>query len=124
MAGAPPAAARLAQELIASLAPRAQRHLQELVEELDRNGMPYTEDRWLYVAEIARARAGLVASGDFGVAARMVVARHRGGGEPDVKGALGSLEPLRDLARFAVSEQYLLLRWQDHGSYPGWRKQN
>jgi hypothetical protein len=117
MAGASPAVARLAQELIVSLAPRVQKRLQDLLRGLEEAGMPFTEERWLYAMEIARARAGLLVSGDFGVAARMVVSRYRGGGEPDVRGALATLEPLRDLARFAVSEQYLALRWYDDGSY-------
>ena len=118
MSGASPASARIAQELIASLSPRSQKRLQDLLRTLDDAGMPFTEERWLYAMEIARARAGLLVSGDFGVAARMVVARHRGGGgEPDVRAALATLEPLRDLARFAVSEQYLALRWYDDAAY-------
>ncbi len=117
MTGAAPASARLAQELLATLSPRTQRRLEDLLRQLETAGTPFTEERWQYAMEIARARAGLLVSGDFGVAARMVVARHRGGGEPDVRGALDTLEPLRDLARFAVSEQYLAVRWYDETGF-------
>ena len=124
MAGAPPAAARLAQELIASLSPRVQRRLQDLLHGLEEAGMPFTEERWLYAMEIARARAGLLISGDFGVAARIsgdsplsAMLRKLSAEDLQQKSALDSLEPLRDLARFAVSEQYLALRWYDHGGY-------
>jgi tetratricopeptide (TPR) repeat protein len=111
MAGAPPAVGRRASELYMTLVPRAQRRLQELLAELEAAGSPFTDELWTRTAEAARARAGLLVCGDFGVAARMVVARHRGGGEPDVPGALPALEPLRELARFAVSEPYMLTRW-------------
>lgn len=119
-ASAPAAVGRLARELFMSLSPRAQRRLQELLAELDAMGSPFSDACWQQSAEQARARAGLLVSGDFAVAARMVVSRYRGGGEPDVKSALVTLEPLRQLARFAVSEQYLLSRWQGGGV--SWRR--
>jgi len=113
MSGTPSGTAQIARELVSAMAPRTQRRAQELLAELDRLGRPFTYESWLNLSECARVRAGLLVSGEFEIAARIVVSRHRPtGGEPDVLGALASVEPLRDLARFAVGEQYLLSRWR------------
>lgn len=115
LAGEPTTVTRLARELVAALSARAQKRLEELLIELAESKNPFTESTWLATADRARARAGLLASGDFAVASQMVVIRHRGGGSADVPAEIHKLEALRDLARFAVSDAYLRMRWDAVG---------
>jgi tetratricopeptide (TPR) repeat protein len=111
LAGEPATVTRLARELVAALTARSQKRLEDLLVELSRSPMPFSEQNWLAIADRARARAGLLTSGDFAVASQMVVIRQRGGGTADVAAEIHKLEALRDLARFAVSDAYLRIRW-------------
>lgn len=114
--GEPPEVTRRARDLVATIPPRSQKRLEELLATLAARGHPFTEASWVEFAERARARAGLFASGDFAVAAQLVVVRHKGGGEADVPGSIGALPALDDLARFAISDPYLRLRWEVLGA--------
>jgi hypothetical protein len=114
--GEPPEVTRRARDLVATIPPRSQKRLEELLATLAARGQPFTEASWVEFAERARARAGLFASGDFAVAAQLVVVRHKGGGEADVPGSIGKLPALDDLARFAISDPYLRLRWEVLGA--------
>ncbi len=112
LAGEPTTVTRLARELVAALTPRSQKRLEDLLAELAVSKTPFSETTWVAAADRARARAGLLSSGDFAVASQMVVIRHRGGGSADVPAEIHKLEALRDLARFAVSDVYLRMRWE------------
>jgi hypothetical protein len=110
--GEPPDVTRRARDLVAAIPPRAQKRIEELLAAMDERGAPFTEPGWIAASERARARAGLFASGDFAVAAQLVVVKHVGGGNPDVPGSVGKLAALDDLACFAISDPYLRLRWE------------
>lgn len=113
--GEPPEVTRRARDLVAAIPPRAQKKIEELLAAMDERGAPFDEAGWVSASERARARAGLFASGDFAVAAQLVVVKQRGGGDADVPGSIGKLPALDDLARFAVSDPYLRLRWETIG---------
>ena len=102
------AVARLATLLQDSIPAKAQRRVRELVDEL---GSAFTWASWRKAVAIARTRAGMLLAGDFGVAAMEVLATDATA-DADTRKAIVTHEPLRDLARFATSKEYLLLRWQ------------
>jgi hypothetical protein len=110
--GEPPEVTRRARDLVAAIPPRAQKKIEEILAAMDERGAPFEEAAWVASCERARARAGLFSSGDFAVAAQLVVVKHKGGGEADVPGSIGKLHALDDLARFAISDPYLRLRWE------------
>ncbi|MFO0559465.1 MAG: hypothetical protein U0269_15720 [Polyangiales bacterium] len=113
--GEPPEVTRRARDLVAAIPPRAQKKIEELLAAMDERGAPFDEAGWVAASERARARAGLFASGDFAVAAQLVVVKQKGGGDADVPGSIGKLAALDDLARFAISDPYLRLRWETVG---------
>lgn len=114
--GEPPEVTRRARDLVAAIPPRSQKKLEELLSAMEERGEPFDEAQWVAYAERARARAGLFASGDFAVASQLVVVKQKGGGDADVSGSIGRLPALDDLARFAISDPYLRLRWETMGS--------
>ena len=65
----------------------------------------------LAVIDQARARAGLLVSGDFFESSRWLLASAPAEVPRSLSWAFVEWEPLRDLLRFAVSEEYLMLRW-------------
>jgi len=103
----PPVAAAAAQ-LMDATPTRLHRQLRAYVEEL---GPSFTPARWRAVIDQARARAGLLVSGDFFEASRWLLASAPMEVPRSLSWALVEWEPLRDLLRFAVSEEYLMLRW-------------
>lgn len=103
----PPVAAAAAQ-LMDATPTRLHRQLRAYVEEL---GPSFTPARWRSVIDQARARAGLLVSGDFFEASRWLLASAPMEVPRSLSWALVEWEPLRDLLRFAVSEEYLMLRW-------------
>jgi hypothetical protein len=103
-----PETAQVAARLVDGVLPRVQRRLEDLVGEL---GDRLTAEAWRSAVSHAQHRAGLWVSGDFGAAAEALLAGAPREVPRDVGQALLEWEPLRDLARFAISEEYLLLRW-------------
>lgn len=103
-----PAVAAAAAQLMDATPPRLHRQLRAYVEEL---GPSFTPARWRAVIDQARARAGLLVSGDFFEASRCLLASAPMEVPRSLSWALVEWEPLRDLLRFAVSEEYLMLRW-------------
>jgi len=102
-----PGVASLAGRLIDGLPARGQRRMQELVAEL---GPRLSYLAWRDAIAQARSFAGLLVSGSFAVAARELIALSPHAGASPAK-LIATWEPLRELARFAASEEYLLLRW-------------
>ena len=102
------AVARMANDLLDGIAPRSQRRVRELLDEL---GSRFAWEPWVEAVDIARTHAGMLLSGDFGVAAVELLAAHPSA-DPDPRRAIRTHEPLRELTRFATSKDYLLLRWQ------------
>jgi hypothetical protein len=103
-----PAVAAAAAQLMDATPTRLHRQLRAYVEEL---GGSLTPARWRAVIDQARARAGLLVSGDFFEASRWLLASAPVEVPRSLSWALVEWEPLRDLLRFAVSEEYLMLRW-------------
>ena len=103
-----PAVAAAAAQLMDATPPRLHRQIQAYVQEL---GPALTPARWRAVVDQARARAGLLVSGDFFEASRWLLASAPVEVPRSLSWALVEWEPLRDLLRFAVSEEYLMLRW-------------
>lgn len=103
-----PAVAAAAAQLMDATPTRLHRQLRAYVEEL---GPSFTPARWRAVIDQARARAGLLVSGDFFEASRWLLASAPMEVPRSLSWALVEWEPLRDLLRFAVSEEYLMLRW-------------
>ena len=101
--------ARLATRLFDAVPPRQHRHVQDLVAQL---GAKLTWSAWRETVAHAQMHAGMLVCADFRVAAESILR----GAPPTVsrspREALDVYPPLRALARFAVSEEYLLLRWQ------------
>jgi hypothetical protein len=81
--------------------------MSEVVHEL---GDELSHARWRERVYQARCSAGMLVSGNFDVAASQLIAGSSNAGARAAQ-LIASWEPLRDLARFAVSEEYLLLRW-------------
>lgn len=104
---AEPSVASLAGRLIDGLPARAQRRMQDLAADL---GPRLSYVAWRDAVAQARSFAGLLVSGSFGVAAQELIALSPHAGSKPAK-LVASWEPLRELARFATSEEYLLLRW-------------
>ncbi len=104
-----PTVARLATRVFEALPPRAQRHAQDLVAQL---GDRLTWQTWREAVAHAQMHAGMLVCGDFRTAAENILLGAPAGIPRDPAEALASYPPLRALARFAVSEEYLLLRWQ------------
>ena len=100
--------AREASRLLDTIPARAHRQVRALVEEL---GPSLTPSRWRAVIDVARARAGLLVCGDFFEASRALLATAPAEVPRSFPWAFVEWEPLRELLRFAVSEEYLLLRW-------------
>nr|MBK7066298.1 hypothetical protein [Deltaproteobacteria bacterium] len=103
-----PSVAAAAAQLMDATPTRLHRQLRAYVEEL---GPSFTPARWRAVIDQARARAGLLVSGDFFEASRWLLASAPMEVPRSLSWALVEWEPLRDLLRFAVSEEYLMLRW-------------
>lgn len=103
-----PAVAAAAAQLMDATPTRLHRQVRAYVEEL---GPALTPARWRAVIDQARARAGLLVSGDFLESARWLLATAPSEVPRSLPWAFVEWEPLRDLLRFAVSEEYLLLRW-------------
>lgn len=97
----------LAGQLLNGLPTRLQRRMSEVVHEL---GDDLSHARWRERVYQARCSAGMLVSGAFDVAASQLIAGSSNAGARPAQ-LIASWEPLRDLARFAVSEEYLLLRW-------------
>ncbi|MFO0651041.1 MAG: hypothetical protein U0326_32745 [Polyangiales bacterium] len=104
-----PTVARLATRVFEALPPRTQRHAQELVAQL---GDKLSWQSWREAVAHAQMHAGMLVCGDFRTAAENILLGAPSGVPRDPAAALASYPPLRALARFAVSEEYLLLRWQ------------
>jgi hypothetical protein len=100
---------RIAGRLYEGIAPRALRRLQDLVEQL---GPRLTWAAWEGAVTVARNHAAMLVCGDFRAATETILGEAPAGIARDAPAAIAHHEPLRDLARFAVSEEYLLLRWQ------------
>ncbi|MFO0607371.1 MAG: hypothetical protein U0324_29675 [Polyangiales bacterium] len=100
---------RIAARLYEGIPPRALRRLQDLVEQL---GPRLTWPAWQGAVAAARDHAAMLVCGDFRAAAEALLEEAPPDVPRDASAAVASWEPLRDLARFAVSEEYLLLRWQ------------
>lgn len=103
-----PAVAAAAAQLMDATPTRLHRQVRAYVEEL---GPSLTPARWRAVIDQARARAGLLVSGDFFESARWLLATAPAEVPRSLPWAFVEWEPLRELLRFAVSEEYLLLRW-------------
>ena len=103
-----PAVAAAAAQLMDATPTRLHRQIRAYVEEL---GGSLTPARWRAVIDHARARAGLLVSGDFFESSRWLLASAPLEVPRSLSWALVEWEPLRDLLRFAVSEEYLMLRW-------------
>jgi hypothetical protein len=97
----------LAGQLLNGLPTRLQRRMAEVVNEL---GEELSHARWRERVYQARCAAGMLVSGAFDVASSQLIAGSSNVGARPAQ-LIASWEPLRDLARFAVSEEYLLLRW-------------
>ncbi|MDP3274731.1 MAG: tetratricopeptide repeat protein [Deltaproteobacteria bacterium] len=121
LSGEPPEVTRRARDLVELLPPRAQKRIEEILEEQSHSAGGFSESLWIEAMEGARARAGLLACGDFAVASQIVVVRSLGGGNANVRDAIATLESLRDLARFAISDFYLRIRWDSASSPNGSR---
>jgi hypothetical protein len=104
-----PAVSRIAARLYEDISPRALRRLQDLVEQL---GPRLTWPAWHHALTTARNHAAMLVCGDFRTAAETLLQEAPPEVPRDVPSALAVWEPLRALARFATSEEYLLLRWQ------------
>ncbi len=104
-----PTVARLATRVFEALPPRAQRNAQELVAQL---GDRLSWQAWREAVAHAQMHAGMLVCGDFRTAAENILMGAPAGVPREPSAALASYPPLRALARFAVSEEYLLLRWQ------------
>jgi len=100
--------AQVAARLVDGVLPRSQRRIEDLVSEL---GPRLTAETWQSALSHAQHRAGLLVSGDIGAAAEALLSVAPRDVPRDVGLAIVEWEPLRDLARFAISEEYLLLRW-------------
>jgi hypothetical protein len=103
-----PAVAQAAAQLMDATPTRLHRQVRAHVEEL---GGSLTPARWRAVLDQARARAGLLVSGDFFESSRWLLASAPAEVPRSLSWAFVEWEPLRDLLRFAVSEEYLMLRW-------------
>jgi hypothetical protein len=103
-----PAVAQAAAQLMDATPTRLHRQVRAHVEEL---GGSLTPARWRAVIDQARARAGLLVSGDFFESSRWLLASAPAEVPRSLSWAFVEWEPLRDLLRFAVSEEYLMLRW-------------
>jgi hypothetical protein len=103
-----PAVGRLARALVDGLSPRTQRRVEALVAEL---GTRLTYAAWRDAVEVARMLAGMLVAGDFEPASQEVLAAYPWAG-PSPAEAIRVHQHLRELARFAVSEEFLLLRWR------------
>ncbi len=103
-----PAVAATAAQLMDATPTRLHRQVRAYVEEL---GPSLTPARWRAVIDQARARAGLLVSGDFLESTRWLLSSAPPEVPRSLPWAFVEWEPLRDLLRFAVSEEYLLLRW-------------
>ncbi len=100
--------AHLATLLQDGIPARAQRRVRDIVGDFGRR-LAWTP--WRTAVEAVCSRAGMLLSGDFGVAVGEILARDTDA-PPDPRQAIQSHEPLRELTRFATSKEYLLLRWQ------------
>ncbi len=60
--------------------------------------------RWMHAVEITACRAGLVVSGDMGIAKKILAS------EPQLPGDLAPAEKVKELLLFSVSEEYALVR--------------
>ncbi len=67
---------------------------------------------WREAVAHAQMHAAMLVCGDFRTAAESILRGAPQGVSREPAQALASYPPLRALARFAVSEEYLLLRWQ------------
>ncbi|MEZ4409988.1 MAG: hypothetical protein R3A52_26460 [Polyangiales bacterium] len=103
-----PSVARWAGRLVDTIAPRIQRPLRDLVMEL---GPRLTPGAWRSAVHQARVHAGLLVSGDVSAALESVMRAAPEAVPRDPSRALAVYEPLRELVRFAASDEYLLLRW-------------
>jgi hypothetical protein len=104
-----PAVGRLASRIFDALQPRVQRRAQDLVAQL---GDRLSWASWREAVAHAQMHAAMLVCGDFRTAAESILRGAPQGVSREPAQALASYPPLRALARFAVSEEYLLLRWQ------------
>lgn len=97
----------LAMQLLDGLPARSQRALGDVVLNL---GDRLTYDNWRDAVQQARSNAAMLVSGAFDVAAAQLIAASA---NPQGRAAqlVSTWEPIRELARFATSEEYILLRW-------------
>jgi hypothetical protein len=103
-----PSVARLARSLVEHINARTHRRVEALVAEL---GTRLTYAAWRDAVEVARMLAGMLVAGDFEPAAQEVLAAYPWAG-PSPAEAIRVHQHLRELARFAVSDEFLLLRWR------------
>lgn len=101
--------AKIAGRMLDGMTPRLQKRLRDLVNEL---GPRLTWAHWNNTAQIARVNAALLISGDVRTAVEEVLGASPRGVPGDPAVAARTYEPLRELMRFASSEEYVLLRWQ------------
>ncbi|MEZ4392573.1 MAG: hypothetical protein R3A48_15910 [Polyangiales bacterium] len=101
------AVSALAMQLLDGLPARAQRAMADAVASL---GERLTYEAWREAVQHARFNAAMLVSGAFDVASAQLIAAsaNPGARAPQL---IATWEPLRDLARFATSEEYFLIRW-------------
>ena len=100
-------AARLKKALPYKLAKR----LAELFQEND--STPFSSARWRTVVFETGARTGLLMCGDLRAAGRVLLAEQSPGVDPTVealRAAARERGPLRELLRYAISDEYFTLR--------------
>lgn len=101
------AVSALAMQLLDGLPARAQRAMADAVAAL---GERLTYEAWREAVQHARVNAAMLVSGAFDVAsAQLIAASANPGARPPQ--LIATWEPLRELARFATSEEYFLIRW-------------
>lgn len=101
--------AKIAGRMLDGMTPRLQKRLRDLVNEL---GPRLTWAHWNNAVQIARVNGALLISGDVRTAVEEVLGASPRGVPGDPAVAARTYEPLRELMRFASSEEYVLLRWQ------------
>jgi hypothetical protein len=112
-AGAHDAAVEQAAKLKKNLPYKVAKRLAELFQE---NGtQPFSSAHWRAVVHETGNRAGLLMCGDLGTAAHVIMRETAGNGASDptpelVRARAAEPGPLRELLRYAVSEEYFALR--------------
>ncbi|HVZ75168.1 MAG TPA: tetratricopeptide repeat protein [Polyangia bacterium] len=102
------AGADAATDLKRNVPYKVSKRLVELFQELGTTS--WSSVKWRAVVQATGNRAGLVLAGDLATAARLVVRNGHSSEVSDLRALASSNEALRDLLRFAISEDYFVLR--------------